>query len=89
MAYQANASPRQSWCPFASEPPVSLTRNLAPEIDAKILLLGCGDARNILFTIFGDENERIISFLLSIAEGQISKGPTILLVATSNLQFTV
>jgi len=57
MAYQANTSPSQSWRPFASQPPVSLTQNLAPEIDAKILLLGCGDARNILFTIFSDENE--------------------------------
>ena len=63
-AYQANASPFQSWHPIASEPAISLTRHLAPEIDAKCLLLGCGDARNILFTIFNDENERIFLFLI-------------------------
>jgi len=65
MAYQANASPFQSWRPFAREPAISLTQNLAPEIDAKILLLGCGDARNILFTIFTDENERIASLFFT------------------------
>jgi len=61
MVYQANASPHQSWQPFLSEPAISLTQNLAPEADAKCLLLGCGDSRNILFTIFNDENERINS----------------------------
>ena len=58
MVYPVNASPFQSWRPFASGPAVSLTQNLAPETDAKCLLLGCGDSRNILFTIFNDENNR-------------------------------
>ena len=88
MAYQANASPFQSWRPFAREPAISLTQNLPPEIDAKCLILGCGDARNILFTIFNDENDRIFSFCID-ADEQISKGRTTLLVVTLNPQFSV
>jgi len=88
MAYQANVSPFQSWRPFAREPAISLTQNLPPEIDAKCLILGCGDARNILFTIFNDENDRIFSFCLD-ADKQISKGRTTLLVVTLNPQFSV
>lgn len=61
MAYPANVSPFQTWRPFATEPAISLTQNLAPETDAKCLLLGCGDSQNILFTIFSDENECIFS----------------------------
>jgi hypothetical protein len=37
--------------PVGNTPPTDLTRNLAPEYDGDILLLGCGDVRNILFTI--------------------------------------
>ncbi|RPA80865.1 hypothetical protein BJ508DRAFT_326956 [Ascobolus immersus RN42] len=35
-------------------PAICLTDTLAPEEDAEILLLGCGDVRNILFTLFSD-----------------------------------
>lgn len=31
---------------------VSLTADLSPEEPARILLLGCGDPRNVLYTIF-------------------------------------
>jgi hypothetical protein len=34
-------------------PAVCLTQSLPPEKDANILLLGCGDIRNILFTAYG------------------------------------
>jgi len=57
MFYPANASPFRSWTPLASEPPVGLGQSLPFESDACILLLGSGDARKILFTIFNDENE--------------------------------
>ena len=40
--------------PLGNTPAVSLTQDLNPEQDAKILLLGCGDARNILFTVHTD-----------------------------------
>jgi hypothetical protein len=39
MVYQANASPHQYWQPLLSEPEISLTQHLAPEADAKCLLL--------------------------------------------------
>ena len=37
--------------PIGNTPATCLTPNLPPGHDADILLLGCGDARNILFTI--------------------------------------
>lgn len=36
--------------PIGNTPAVSLTQCLPSKIPAKILLLGCGDLRNILFT---------------------------------------
>ncbi|CAH0393731.1 unnamed protein product [Bemisia tabaci] len=45
--------------PLGNTPPNSLTQDLPPEQDADILLLGCGDARNILFTCFVDNARRI------------------------------
>ncbi|KAK3692977.1 hypothetical protein B0T22DRAFT_504251 [Podospora appendiculata] len=41
--------------PIGNTPAVCLTQCLPPEKQAKILLLGCGDARNILFTAFSDD----------------------------------
>ena len=38
--------------PVGNTPPVFLTETLAPEEAAKILLLGCGDPRSILYTIY-------------------------------------
>lgn len=38
--------------PVGNTPPVFLTETLAPEEAAQILLLGCGDPRSILFTIY-------------------------------------
>ncbi len=37
--------------PIGNSPPAHLTQDLAPEENAQILLLGCGDPRNILHTI--------------------------------------
>ena len=66
MFYPANASPFRSWTPLASEPPFALAQSLPFESDAHILLLGSGDARKILFTIFNDENEST-SFSFEVA----------------------
>ena len=33
---------------------VCLTRDIPPEEPANILLLGCGDPRNVLYTIFSE-----------------------------------
>lgn len=38
--------------PVGNTPPLNLTQNLPPEQDANILLLGCGDPRNILYTLY-------------------------------------
>lgn len=38
--------------PIGNTSAVSLTRDLPPEEPANILLLGCGDPRNVLYTIF-------------------------------------
>ncbi|KAF9476997.1 hypothetical protein BDN70DRAFT_838433 [Pholiota conissans] len=40
--------------PIGNTPPVCLTQDLAPEKNAEILLLGCGDPRNILYTVYAD-----------------------------------
>ncbi|KAF9448971.1 hypothetical protein P691DRAFT_704001 [Macrolepiota fuliginosa MF-IS2] len=40
-----------SFYPIGNTPPICLTDHLPPEVDAKILLLGCGDPRNILYTV--------------------------------------
>ncbi|KIW67600.1 hypothetical protein PV04_06838 [Phialophora macrospora] len=38
--------------PIGNTPPVDLTESLPPGQDATILLLGCGDVRNVLFTSY-------------------------------------
>ncbi|KAI1770204.1 hypothetical protein F4818DRAFT_455837 [Hypoxylon cercidicola] len=40
--------------PLGNTPAVSLTRSLPQGLDADILLLGCGDVRNILFTVYSE-----------------------------------
>lgn len=40
--------------PVGNTPPVCLTQNLPPGLDAALLLLGCGDFRNILFTMYSE-----------------------------------
>lgn len=40
--------------PVGNTSPVSLTQDLPPNIPADILLLGCGDPRNILYTLQSD-----------------------------------
>lgn len=42
--------------PFGKTPAVNLAQNLPPDPEAagKLLLLGCEDVRNVLFTVFSD-----------------------------------
>lgn len=42
--------------PIGNTPAVPLTRDLLPEEEVDILLLGCGDIHNILFTLFTEQN---------------------------------
>jgi hypothetical protein len=46
--------------PIGNTSAVVLTDTLAPEEPANLLLLGCGDPRNILFTVYNqaDDSER-------------------------------
>ncbi|KAJ3863560.1 hypothetical protein EV359DRAFT_42875 [Lentinula novae-zelandiae] len=39
---------------IGNTPTVSLTRDLSPQTPANILLLGCGDPRNVLFTVYNE-----------------------------------
>ncbi|KAK6520955.1 hypothetical protein TWF506_001191 [Arthrobotrys conoides] len=43
--------------PIGNSPAINLVGYLPPEIDADVLLLGCGDVRNILFTLFTESPE--------------------------------
>ena len=40
--------------PFGNTPAIYLTQGLPPETRADILLLACGDVRNVLFTVHTD-----------------------------------
>ncbi|KAL4071259.1 hypothetical protein V8B97DRAFT_1962113 [Scleroderma yunnanense] len=40
--------------PVGNTPATCLTENLPPECNADMLLLGCGDARHILYTVYAD-----------------------------------
>jgi hypothetical protein len=55
MLYPVDASPRDPFSPIRFEPATSFTQDIPLGKDVNCLLLGCGDPRNILFTIFGDE----------------------------------
>ncbi|KAJ6581191.1 hypothetical protein B0H19DRAFT_930096 [Mycena capillaripes] len=46
--------PRQFFYPVGNSSAVCLTDNIPPEKSANVLLLGCGDPRNILYTLHAD-----------------------------------
>jgi hypothetical protein len=54
MAHPILWSKKTSFYPIGNAPPICLTQNLSPEKSAEILLLGCGDPRNILYTVYAD-----------------------------------
>lgn len=43
--------------PIGNTAAVCLTRDLSPEEPARILSLGCGDPRNVLYTIFSEPQQ--------------------------------
>ncbi|KAF2265489.1 hypothetical protein CC78DRAFT_579231 [Lojkania enalia] len=58
----AHIVPRSYFYPAGNTPAVCLTQSLPPDQDAALLLLGCGDIRNLLFTAYagiGLENRKI------------------------------
>lgn len=52
MYTQASVEPAMPFHAGSFEPAVSLTEDLPQGVDADILLLGCGDVRNIIYTSF-------------------------------------
>ena len=56
MQFPINATPFAKFSPLGRVPAISLTQDLPCDLDADVLLLGCGNARNILFTIFSAED---------------------------------
>ncbi|KAG8782474.1 hypothetical protein FRC12_020788 [Ceratobasidium sp. 428] len=54
MAHTLLWPTKTPFSPIGTLPAVSLTQDLSPEQPADILLLGCGDPRNILYTLFSD-----------------------------------
>jgi len=51
------AEPERYLYPFENTPATSLSQDLPPGMRANCLLLGWGDLRGILFTIFREERE--------------------------------
>ncbi|KAF9476995.1 hypothetical protein BDN70DRAFT_862417 [Pholiota conissans] len=54
MAHSVIWPKKTFFYPIGNTPPICLTQGLAPEKRADILLLGCGDPRNILYTVYAD-----------------------------------
>ncbi|PIL27077.1 hypothetical protein GSI_10216 [Ganoderma sinense ZZ0214-1] len=52
MASSLSFSPVYQFYPIGNTTAVSLTRDLPPDVHANILLLPCGDPRNVLYTVF-------------------------------------
>ena len=50
--------------PLGNTPAVRLTQSLPAERKANVLLLGCGDVRNLLFTVHSD-GKLVYSFRVS------------------------
>ncbi|KAF5388289.1 hypothetical protein D9615_000827 [Tricholomella constricta] len=73
MAHSVIWPKKKFFYPIGNTSPVSFTQNLAPEISAKILLLGCGDPRSILYTIHADlgSSQRSLDFTCCDAEPAI------------------
>lgn len=54
MAHPAFINIVSYFYPIGNTPAVCLTQDLPPEQDANLLLLGCGDLRNVLYTAYSE-----------------------------------
>ncbi|KAA1466938.1 hypothetical protein DENSPDRAFT_61383 [Dentipellis sp. KUC8613] len=59
MAHAFSWPRKRHFYPVGNTPAVCLTRDIAPEENANILLLGCGDPRNVLYSVFCEPFESI------------------------------
>ena len=57
MAHTALYPAKNFFYPIGNTSAVVLTDSLVPEEPADLLLLGCGDPRNILFTVYSQAND--------------------------------
>ncbi|KAK0726535.1 hypothetical protein B0T21DRAFT_413862 [Apiosordaria backusii] len=91
MLQQGLAVLHTGFYPFGNTPAVCLTQNLPPEAPAKILILGCGDLRNVLFTNHSDGARRKLDFTCcDIEAAVIARGILLasLLIDDANGQHT-
>jgi Domain of unknown function (DUF4470) len=56
MLHAVDVGPLQWFFPMGTSSAVSLTHELPPGRPARGLLLGNGDLRNLLFTLYNDQN---------------------------------
>ncbi|KAJ7120986.1 hypothetical protein C8R44DRAFT_831717 [Mycena epipterygia] len=79
---------RYLFYPIGNTSAVSLTRDLAPETDGTILMLGCGDPRNILYTIFCESEhlDRALDFTCCDMDPAILARNVILLTLVADNQ---
>lgn len=54
MASPIYWSSKPHFNPLSTSAPTCLTEYLPPEQDAHVLMLGCGDARSVLYTVYID-----------------------------------
>ena len=56
--------------PLGNTPAICLTQQLPPEENARILSLGCGDIRNILYTAYADHGHgKLVQWVACIEVG--------------------
>ncbi|KAG6919771.1 hypothetical protein DXG01_001610 [Tephrocybe rancida] len=72
MAHTIVWPKKKYFYPIGNTPPVSFTSALSAETPAEILLLGCGDPRSILYTVYVEPtNQRKLDFTCCDAEPAI------------------
>lgn len=71
MLVPSVASATAQFYPIGNTPAISLTRAVPQGRDANILLAGCGDARNILFTAYMQEKSCMLALVCYCGMGLI------------------
>ncbi|EED84255.1 predicted protein [Postia placenta Mad-698-R] len=74
--------------PLGNTPAVCLTRDIPPEEPADVLLLGCGDPRSVLFTIFSEprKGRRALDFTCCDFEPAVLARNVLLLTLVADKQ---
>jgi hypothetical protein len=56
MQFPVYAEPFKKYTPIRKAPAVNLLQDIPPGSDARILLLACGDAKSVLYSIFCEDD---------------------------------